>query len=257
MAQLQSKNHASNRPGGVGNRNISCAFQPIVNVAQRRVFSYEALLRGGQNEPPEILFSEIGDDELLDFDRQSRHVALALAGELGVSCNINLNFLPRSLQGTNESVESVMDSVQSSGLRIDQIVIEITEREIINEHESFLGHVNDFRGLGAKIAIDDFGAGYSGLNLLANFQPEMVKLDMQLVRGIESHGPRQSIVRAVSQVCFELGIDLIAEGVETLDEYLWFKDQDIHLFQGYLFARPGFECLPEVYYPGEEASGGR
>jgi len=106
-----------------------------------------------------------------------------------------------------------------------------------------------YRGLGLLMAIDDFGAGYSGLNLLADFQPDQIKLDMKLIRGIEWHGPRQAIVRAINQICLDLGIDVIAEGVETELEYAWLASQGIHLFQGYLFAKPGFESFPKVYYP--------
>jgi EAL domain-containing protein (putative c-di-GMP-specific phosphodiesterase class I) len=99
------------------------------------------------------------------------------------------------------------------------------------------------------VAIDDFGAGYSGLNLLADFQPDQIKLDMKLVRGIERHGPRQAIVRAIDQACQDLGIDVIAEGVETVEEYAWLANQGIKLFQGYLFAKPAFESFPPVHYP--------
>ena len=99
------------------------------------------------------------------------------------------------------------------------------------------------------MAIDDFGAGYSGLNLLADFQPDQIKLDMKLIRGIEWHGPRQAIVRAINQICLDLGIDVIAEGVETELEYAWLASQGIHLYQGYLFAKPGFESFPKVHYP--------
>jgi len=109
--------------------------------------------------------------------------------------------------------------------------------------------MNEYRGLGVKVAIDDFGAGYSGLNLLANFQPDQIKLDMFLVRGIEGHGPRQAIVRATCQACRDLGIDVIAEGVETVEEYAWLMHAGVRLFQGYLLAKPGFESFPPVHYP--------
>ena len=89
----------------------------------------------------------------------------------------------------------------------------------------------------------------SGLNMLADFQPDQIKIDMNLVRGTERHGPRQSIVRAVVQVCGDLGIDVIAEGVESLAEYTWFAEQGVCLFQGYLFAKPGFESLPQAQFP--------
>jgi len=72
---------------------------------------------------------------------------------------------------------------------------------------------------------------------------------MALMRGIESNGPRQAIVRAIASVCVDLGIDLMAEGVETLDEFQWLKDEGIRLFQGYLFAKPGFASLPPAEFP--------
>ena len=105
-----------------------------------------------------------------------------------------------------------------------------------------------------KLAIDDFGAGHSGLNLLADFQPDLIKLDMNLVRDIVNRGPRQAIVRAIVQACTELQVEIIAEGVETLDEYHWFEDQGVHLFQGFLFARPEFEALPAVRFPSRKPS---
>ena len=77
----------------------------------------------------------------------------------------------------------------------------------------------------------------------------MVKLDMKLVRGIESHGPRQAIVRAILQACNDLGIDLLAEGVETVDEFRWFRDEGVQYFQGYLLAKPAFEKLPGFCTP--------
>ena len=109
--------------------------------------------------------------------------------------------------------------------------------------------VNAYRRRGIRIAIDDFGAGYAGLNLLADLQPDLMKLDIGLVRGIEGRGARQSIVRAIVQVSVDLGIDVVAEGVETEGELAWLADQGIDLFQGFLCARPGFECLPHVTFP--------
>jgi len=228
---------------------ISCAFQPIVNVSEKQVFSYEALLRSTMNESSKNVFEKVKKSELLLFDQRARNIALEFAGRLNVNSYINLNFLPRSLQTSDKYIQATLEAATRFGLRPTQLVVEITETEAIHDQEIFLSLVNDLRSKGLKIAIDDFGAGYSGLNLLANFQPDMVKLDMQLVRNIESHGPRQAIVKAITQVCVDLGIDLIAEGVETLEEYHWLREHNICLLQGFLFAKPGFECLPEVFYP--------
>jgi blue light- and temperature-responsive anti-repressor len=214
------------------------AFQPIVNIIEKSVFSYEALRRKRFDDHPATRRYE-------NIPQQ----ALSLASELGIQTYLNINVSPTSLEGSKELVKRTLDMATKHKIGTQKLVIEITETEAVKNNERFKYLVDDFRAKGVKIAIDDFGAGYSGLNLLANFQPDMVKLDMGLIRNIQSHGPRQSIVRAIHQVCFELGIDLIAEGVETLDEYRWLRDVEIELHQGYLFAKPALEALPEIYYP--------
>ena len=122
-------------------------------------------------------------------------------------------------------------------------MLEVSETELVADPMRFAERMNEVRGRGVQVAIDDFGAGYSGLNLLASFQPDQVKLDMLLARGIEAHGPRQAIVRGVMQVCTDLGIEVIVEGVETADEFGWFRDAGVELFQGYFLARPSFEAI--------------
>ena len=101
---------------------------------------------------------------------------------------------------------------------------------------------------GQVIAIDDFGAGYAGLNLLAEFQPHLIKLDMHLVRDIHAKGPRQAIVRGLLSTCRDLGIDVIAEGIETEEEFFWLRQEGIDLFQGYLLAKPAFEQLAAEFH---------
>lgn len=230
---------------------FSYAFQPIVDMLAREVRSYEALIRGRANEPALQILEQVPADCLYQFDSDGRAAAIALAGKLGLGCSLNLNFLPQSLYKSADSLRATLDAATAHHLPIESIILEVSEGEVIADHVHFGKLLNEYRALGLQVAIDDFGAGYSGLNLLANFQPDQVKIDMSLVRGIEKNGPRQAIVRAVAQVCEDLGIDVIAEGVETIPEYLWFADQGIHLFQGYLFARPGFECFPSVVYPDQ------
>ena len=93
-------------------------------------------------------------------------------------------------------------------------------------------------------AIDDFGAGYAGLNLLAEFQPDIVKLDMALVRGIDTNLPRQAIIAGILGICRMLNVRVIGEGIETVGEMQTLRDLGVELMQGYLFARPAFEELP-------------
>ena len=236
-------------PHGASDPDFTFAFQPIVDTQAREVVSYEALIRGPGKESAHQILRQVPADTMYAFDQNARVKAIGLALRLGISCNLNLNFLPRSLGSSTESILTTLEAAKGANLPVNRIVLEAVEGEIIDDTSHFIKLINKYRGLGLMVAIDDFGAGYSGLNLLADFQPDQVKLDMKLIRGIERHGPRQAIVRAINQICLDLGIDVIAEGIETESEYMWLASQGIHLYQGYLFAKPGFESFPEVYYP--------
>ena len=229
--------------------DYSYAFQPIVDVAAQSIFSYEALVRGSDGAPAARVFERVPPEGLHRFDQESRVAAIELASRLRLECNLNLNFLPRSLYTSPSAISSALEAAERCGITPDRLVLEITEGEAIDDHAAFGRVVNEFRRFGLQLAIDDFGAGYAGLTMLADFQPDLLKLDMTLVRGIEGRGPRQAIVRAIMQACIDLGIDVIAEGVETLAEYRWFENAGVTLFQGYLFGRPQFEGLPALQIP--------
>jgi blue light- and temperature-responsive anti-repressor len=228
--------------------DFSYAFQPIVDTAARKIVSYEALIRGVNGEAARQVLSRVAPQNIHAFDADSRVVAIMRASKLAVACSLNLNFLPLGLFLTQGSIETTLDAARKAGIDPSRIVIEVTEGEVIDDPVRFVRKLNTYRGSGLKVAIDDFGAGYSGLNLLAEFQPDQIKVDMALVRGIERHGPRQAIVRAIIGCCVDLGIDIIAEGVETAEERSWFESEGVNLFQGYLFAAPGFETLPGVSF---------
>ena len=224
---------------------LSFAFQPIVDIETRTVFAYEALARGARGEPIWKTIEALPPDALHRFDRDARAAAIACAGTLSRSAQLSLNFLPRSLDTLPDAISSTLEAAERNGFAPEHIILEVTEGEVIQDLSRFAARMNAWRSRGLHLAIDDFGAGYSGLNLLADFQPDIVKLDMHLVRGIESNGPRQAIARAVLQACSDLGIDVIAEGVETEPEFRWFRRNGVRLFQGYFFGRPELERLAE------------
>jgi blue light- and temperature-responsive anti-repressor len=230
--------------------DVSFAFQPIVDIESRAVFAYEALVRGRSNEPAAAVFAALESSHLHEFDRAARIQAIELAGSLGLDTGLSLNFLPRTLETLPDAVSSTIDAARKAGLSLEKIFLEVTEGELIGDLAGFSASINQYRTSGIHLVIDDFGAGYSGLNLLADFQPDVIKIDMHLVRDIDSRGPRQAIVRAVIRVSDELGIEVIAEGVETELEYRWFKRAGVRLFQGFLFGRPAFESLPTPVFTG-------
>ncbi|MGJ7610235.1 MULTISPECIES: diguanylate phosphodiesterase [unclassified Variovorax] len=227
----------------------SYAYQPIIDTATRRVVSYEALVRGARGESAFQVLGAVPAAQLYGFDADGRVDAIEQAARLGIDCDLNLNFMPQSAIASPRGLDSTLEAAMRCGIAPERIVIEITETEAIQDHRSFSESIDVYRRQGLKVAIDDFGAGYSGLNLLAEFQPDQLKVDIALVRQIQMSGPRQSIVRAIVGLCRELRIDLIAEGIESTDQLRWLEDQGVHLFQGYLFAKPGFECLPMPAFP--------
>ena len=228
---------------------FSFAFQPIVHAPSGLVVSHEALIRGPEGESAHSVLSGVPQGALHAFDAHGRECAIVLAARLGIRTQLNLNFLPQSLFSQQDVLTPMFEAARRNDLPISRLVLEVTEGEVIDDVARFARLIKTYRAQGLKLAIDDFGAGYCGLNLLAEFQPDILKLDMALLRGIECSGPRQAIVRAILSACTDLGIDAIAEGVETVDEFSWLADEGVTLFQGYLFARPGFETLPGVTVP--------
>jgi len=224
-------------------QSFSFAYQPIVDTDTGGLFAFEALVRGREGQSAASVINAIPADQLYRFDRDARILALELAASLGLDTRLSLNFLPRSLEAFPDAITATLAAARRANVPFENVILEVTEGEAIRDTAGFAERMNAYRAQGVRFAIDDFGAGHSGLNLLADFQPDIVKLDMQLVRGVESKGPRQAIVRAVIQVCDDLGIDVIAEGVETEPEYRWFRRAGVRLFQGFYLARPQFETL--------------
>lgn len=237
---------------GEERHEFSCAFQPIVDTRTRTVYSHEALVRGLNDEPASQVIGRYSADRMAAFDAAARAKAIEVAARIGLRTHLNLNFIPRAASDPTDGLNSTVEAAHRHSFPLNRIIVEATEGEAIGNHAQFAKVVNEYRRAGMRLAIDDFGAGYAGLNLLVEFQPDIVKLDMGLIRGIESHGPRQAIVRGIGQVCADLGIDLIAEGVETVDEYAWLCDLGITLYQGYLFAKPMFEAMPPCHIPNTD-----
>jgi EAL domain-containing protein (putative c-di-GMP-specific phosphodiesterase class I) len=234
--------------------SFSFAYQPIVDSVAGDLFAFEALVRGSGGESAASVLSAVAPADLHRFDRDARVAAIRLAARLGLTTRLSLNFLPLGLDELPDAVTAMLDAAATAGVARRNLILEVTEGQVIHDARGFAERMNEFRGLGLQLAIDDFGAGYSGLNLLADFQPDLIKLDMALVRGIDGSGPRQAIVRAVLQACEDLGIDVIAEGVETEGEFHWFERRGVRLFQGYYFGRPAFERLAPASTPRHDVA---
>ena len=220
--------------------DYSIAFQPIVDASKGTIWAQEGLPVGCAGDTFETLLFEAGPEGQFQLDADIRRSALSIAGTSSFDGKVILNVLPAAMEGDPQFIEQLLKHAKASGVAPDRILLKISENEIIVDIDAFSATVEELRFHGMNFAIGDFGSGFAGLNLLADFQPDLVKLDRVLVNGIRSRGPRQAIVRGVARTCFDLGIDVIAEGVETIEEYSWFRDEGITLFQGSLFAKPIF-----------------
>lgn len=148
---------------------FSHAFQPIVDTLARRVVSHEALVRGPSQEPAHSILAQVQAPQIHRFDGAIREAAIARAVVLGVRGRLNLNCLPQGLCAFPWLLDATLAQAVRHGLSPDRIVLEVTESEVISDHEAFAKLMNVHRARGVRVAIDDFGAGYSGLNLLAGF----------------------------------------------------------------------------------------
>lgn len=229
------------------------AFQPVIDARQRQVIGYEALLRGPQGQASAEVFNRVSMDDVAAFDRDARRTAIALATRLELKGNLHLNVAADVRTAVSLTVEDAVATAQDCGLGADRLVIELKHEPQEGKARALCDWLRPYRARGAHISFDDFGWGYAGLELLAEFQPQLVSLSMRLIRGIDSHGPRQAILRGVMQICGDLGIDVVAKGVQTETEYAWLRDEGVTLFQGYLFAPPGFESLPRPNIPAQPA----
>lgn len=230
---------------------FSMAFQPIVDVRNRTVFAYEALVRGLDGSGAAQILGQVTTENRYQFDQACRVKAVSLAARLGVDCHVSINFLPNAVYEPAACIRTTLEAAHQHQFPTDRLIFEITENERVVDKDHLKRITEEYRRRGFKTAIDDFGAGYSGLNLLAEFQPDIIKLDMELVRQIDTQPVRRAIVQGILGVCQVLSIDVIAEGVETEAEYQTLRALGVHYFQGYLFAKPAFECLPEVTWPAE------
>jgi EAL domain-containing protein (putative c-di-GMP-specific phosphodiesterase class I) len=225
---------------------ISMAFQPVFDTNLKRIHSHEALVRGVNNESAATVFAGVGPHNVYQFDQACRVTAIKLAAQLEIGTFLNVNFMPNAVYRPERCIQTTLEAARTYGFPTDRIVFEITEGEKITDYGHLRAIVKDYNKRGFTVAIDDFGAGYAGLNLLANLQPDIVKLDMELIRNIDKDRVRGIIGKGIVQVSQELGIEIIAEGIERREELLYLQDLGVHLFQGFYIAKPSFESLADV-----------
>lgn len=224
------------------------AFQPIVDVAGQRVWGYEALVRGANGESAFSVLDQVTEDVRYRFDQAARVLAIETAGRLFKEPHLRLsiNFMPNAVYEPSACIQKSLAAARRANFPHQNLMFEFTENERMEDTAHVKRIVEAYRKLGFWTALDDFGAGYAGLGLLSKLQPDLIKIDMELLRDIHLSRAKQAIVAGIVGIARTLDIHVLAEGVENDDELTVLRAAGIRLFQGYHFAKPALMALPDV-----------
>ena len=218
------------------------AYQPIVSWSRRTAFAYEALVRNEEptlRSPPDLFEAAERLGRLQDLGRMIRDRVAQTLDENPIEGLLFVNLHAMELDD-----DSIMMPDAPLSRHAHRVVLEITERAPLERIRDVTGRVAQLRALGYRIAVDDLGAGYAGLTSFAHLEPEVVKVDMSLVRDIDTSPMKQKLFGSIASLCRDLNIEMIAEGIETEDERDALVRLGGDLCQGYLFARPDKPWAP-------------
>ena len=225
-------------------RRLTSHFQPIVHADRPdQIYGYEALLRGvnadGSFISPGALFDTArGAGTLFQLDLAARRSAIANAHVHGLQHALFVNFAPTAIYDPKACLRSTVAAIDEAGIDRSQVVFEIVETERTHDPKHLRRILDYYRGAGFRVALDDVGAGYSSLNLIHLLRPDILKLDMELVRDVDRDPYKARIAANLLDVANALGIDALAEGIETEGELEWVQQHGAKFVQGYLIARP-------------------
>lgn len=225
-------------------RGFLMFYQPIVEANTGMIFAYEALVRCQTKElaSPLMLF-DIAErsGRIRSLNRTLREITVNALPDLPDPEHMFIN-----LHVDDFADPQMLSPPEQMLTYANRIVLEVTERAAIRDFTRFKQNLEVMRGHGFQIALDDLGSGYSALNTLAEITPEFIKFDMALIRGIDSNPVRQNLVRSMRIFADDLGVKVVAEGVETRAEFETVRDLGCHLVQGFYFARPAPPFVREL-----------
>jgi EAL domain-containing protein (putative c-di-GMP-specific phosphodiesterase class I) len=221
---------------------VITAYQPIIRMKEGTVMGFEALSRGPRGsglEAADDLFDEARKHNLLiELDRLCRRRALLSSGRIPSSAKIFVNTLPATIRDPQFRDKALIDFLDKAQVSPDRIVIEITEKLVIENYEIFRETMAYFTDLGMSFAVDDVGSGYSGLESIARLKPTFLKIDISLVRDVNISRVNQAMVQAIISLGRNIGAKVIAEGIQNQEETLTLKGMGVDYGQGHFLAKP-------------------
>lgn len=231
---------------------ISSYFQPIVSAKDpANIFAHEALMRGfdqaGNLVSPGVMFDVAREADLLfQLDLAARHSAIQAAKEHQLRSLIFINFTPSSIYDPAFCLRSTVRAIDQAGIPHHKVVFEVTESDRSQDLLHLQEILSFYRQAGFRMALDDLGAGYSGLNLIHQLRPDFIKLDMELIRNVDQDPYKALIAEKLLDIAQQLEITTVAEGIESQAELAWVQAHGADLVQGYFLARPSASPLTSL-----------
>jgi len=221
---------------------LSAVFQPIVSLGRQSILGYEGLIRCPGNPAlatPSALF-DLAERQgrLIELDARCREVVIREFARLRVPGQLFLNVHPAALSGDGQITEQTVSSLKRHRIDPDRIVIEITEVHPVRDFQLFQEALAYFRKRDFKVALDDLGAGYSGLKIWSESNPDFVKVDRHFVQDVDADRTKQRFLSAILEIAKAMGCQVITEGVENKREYAMVRKLGVAVAQGYYFGRP-------------------
>ncbi|RAL23930.1 hypothetical protein DL240_07220 [Lujinxingia litoralis] len=226
----------------IAQRKIRTLYQPVVRLKDRRVEGYEALSRADGGEAQRLgvhLFVAASRAELEgELDQACRMLSVERRPPIGEEGRLFLNCLPPTFYASNPELKALLQGWGESGMRPEQLVFEVTEQITYEQFVRIMPTVRTLREEGYRFALDDVGTGAANLRLLAELEPDYIKMDLELTRGIARSERKRALAHYLQELAIRSGAELIAEGIETFDDLEVLESLGVALGQGYLLGEP-------------------
>jgi EAL domain-containing protein (putative c-di-GMP-specific phosphodiesterase class I) len=256
MMDEATMQHARGCQGCQGDQSIpdfTMAFQPIIDLETQTVVAHEALVRGLQGEPARHVLAQVNKGNVYAFDQACRTQAIGLASRFSRNTRLNINFLPNAVYEPLACIRATLAAAASASFPLERLTFEVVESEELADVDHLRRIIETYRRIGFRIALDDFGSGYSGLARLADLRPDSIKIDRAVVAGCDHDRTRRAILANILNLGRDIGIDVVLEGVETEEEVETLRAIGGRFMQGYFFGRPTIEAMvpdSEICWPG-------
>lgn len=222
-------------------------LQPIVSIQDpQRVVACECLLRCQQDDgkligPDRLFAAARAANALASLDQTAQLTAIETVARRRLQGDIFVNFFPGTIADVGKHLDRMLLAMRMSGLQPERFVFEVVESDVITDIDQLLVTLEKFRDRGLRLALDDLGKGGNSLTMLSRVRPQFIKLDVDLIRGVDQDPYKARVASKILELARDLGVTSVVEGIETPAEWQWALDHGAELGQGYLFARPAAE----------------